>query len=165
MAYKINIMKTYSIKASEINKSWVLVDATDLVVGRLASILANILRGKNKPYFTPHMDAGDNVIVINASKVALTGNKSEPKQGKFYYRHTGHPGGIKEITAGKLLDSDKADRVLRKAVERMITRGPLGRKQMSNLYIYNGSEHPHAGQQPQLLDVASMNPKNKKRGN
>jgi large subunit ribosomal protein L13 len=157
-------MKTYSIKASEINKSWVLIDASNLVVGRLASVVANILRGKNKPYFTPHMDAGDNVIIVNAEKVVFTGNKSDHKTGHRYYRHTGHPGGIKEVTAGNLLAGRFPERVLYKAVERMITRGPLGRKQMSNLYIYGGPDHPHAGQQPVALDVAAMNKKNK-RGN
>jgi large subunit ribosomal protein L13 len=153
-------MKTYSAKPSDITKEWLIIDAENLVVGRLASIIAKILRGKHKPSFTPHMDCGDNVIVINADKVALTGKKADPKDGKIYYRHTGYPGGIKEVTAGKLLAGRFSPRVLKKSVERMITRNNLGRQQMTNLYVYGGSEHPHQGQQPRLLDVAAMNVKN-----
>ena len=152
-------MKTYSMKASEIDKKWHIIDATDLVLGRMSSIIANYLRGKQKPTFTPHMDCGDYVIVINAEKVALTGNKIKDK--KFYW-HTGYPGGIKERTMGQLLGGKYPERVIFKAVERMITRGPLGRQQMGNLKVYAGDSHPHEAQNPQLLDVASMNSKNKR---
>lgn len=152
-------MKTYSMKASEIDKRWYVIDATDLVLGRLASIVANRLRGKHKPTFTPHLDCGDNIIVVNAEKVRLTGNKLTDK--KFYW-HTGHPGGIKERTMNQLLSGKYPERVIFKAVERMITRGPLGRKQMGNLKIYAGADHPHEAQAPQVLDIASMNPKNKR---
>lgn len=152
-------MKTYSMKASEIDKKWHVIDATDLVLGRLSSIVAKYLRGKHKPTFTPHMDCGDYIIVINAEKVRLTGNKL--KDRKFYW-HTGHPGGIKERTMNQLLEGKYPERVLYKAIERMITHGPLGRQQMSGLKIYAGPEHPHEAQNPQPLDVASMNPKNKR---
>lgn len=152
-------MKTYSMKASEIDKKWHVVDATDLVLGRLSSIIAMYLRGKHKPTFTPHMDCGDNIIVVNAEKVRLTGNKLKDK--KFYW-HTGHPGGIKERTIGQLLGGKYPERVIYKAVERMITRGPLGRQQMGGLKIYAGPTHPHEAQNPQVLDVAKMNPKNKR---
>lgn len=152
-------MKTYSMKASEIDKKWHVVDATDLVLGRLSSIIAMYLRGKHKPTFTPHMDCGDNIIVVNAEKVRLTGNKLKDK--KFYW-HTGHPGGIKERTISQLLTGKYPERVIYKAVERMITRGPLGRQQMGGLKIYAGPTHPHEAQSPQVLDVAKMNPKNKR---
>lgn len=152
-------MKTYSMKASEVDKKWYVIDATDLVLGRLASIIANYLRGKHKPAFTPHMDCGDHIIVLNAEKVRLTGNKLKDK--KFYW-HTGYPGGIKERTINQLLEGKYPERVIHKAVERMITRGPLGRKQMGNLKIYAGENHPHEAQDPKVLDVASMNPKNKR---
>jgi large subunit ribosomal protein L13 len=150
-------MKTYSAKPSEIEKKWVLIDANGLVVGRLATIIANRLRGKHKPTFTPHMDDGDNIVVINAKHVLLTGNK---RTDKVYYWHTGFPGGIKERTADKILDGRFPERVLEKAVERMVPRGPLGRRQMKNLKIYAGAEHPHEAQQPEKLDVAAMNSKN-----
>ena len=149
---------TRSIKPAEVEKKWHVIDADGLVVGRLATIIANILRGKHKPSFTPHVDCGDHVIVVNADKVAFTGNK---RQEKTYYKHTGYPGGIKQITAGKVLEGRFPERVLEKAVERMIPRGPLGRQQMRSLHLYNGTEHPHAGQNPQALDVAGMNRKNK----
>ncbi|OJW51465.1 MAG: 50S ribosomal protein L13 [Alphaproteobacteria bacterium 41-28] len=152
-------MKTYSMKASEIDKRWYIIDATDLVLGRLASIVAKYLRGKHKPTFTPHMDCGDHIVVINAEKVRLTGNKL--KDRKFYW-HTGYPGGIKERTMKQLLDGKYPERVVHKAVERMITRGPLGRQQMSALKIYAGPNHPHEAQNLQPLDVAAMNPKNKR---
>lgn len=150
-------MKTYSAKASEIQKDWVLIDAEGLVLGRLASHIALRLRGKHKATFTPNMDCGDNVIVINAEKVKLTGRKLTQKT---YYRHTGHPGGIKSITADKVLGGRFPERVISKAVERMLPKGPLGRKQLSNLRVYGGSEHPHEAQSPAVVDVASMNPKN-----
>ena len=146
-------MKTYSAKASEIEKKWILIDAEGLVVGRLASIIAMRLRGKHKPTYTPHMDCGDNVIVINAAKVVLTGQKLKKK---VYYHHTGYIGGIKERTAGA--DHGAAsfpERVVEKAVERMVPRGPLGRRQMSNLRVYPGAEHPHEAQQPEKLDVGA----------
>lgn len=152
-------MRTYSAKPSEIEKKWWIVDADGLVLGRLASVLANYLRGKHKPTFTPHMDCGDNIIVVNAEKVKLTGNK---RTAKTYYWHTGHPGGIKSRTADKILEGNHPERVLVKAVERMITRNPLGRQQMSNLKVYSGGAHPHEAQQPAMLDVAAMNPKNKR---
>lgn len=152
-------MKTYSMKASEVDKKWYVIDATDLVLGRLASIVAKYLRGKHKPTFTPHMDCGDHIIVINAEKIRLTGNKLKDK--KFYW-HTGYPGGIKERSMKQLLEGKYPERVVTKAVERMITRGPLGRQQMSGLKVYAGSTHPHEAQGPQILDVASMNPKNKR---
>jgi large subunit ribosomal protein L13 len=150
---------TYSAKPAEIVKKWVLIDAEGVVLGRLASIVANRLRGKHKPSYTPHMDCGDNVIIINAAKVHLTGNKAGNE--KFYW-HTGHPGGIKERTWGKILESKHPERLIEKAVERMVPRGPLGRRQMKNLKVYPGAEHPHAAQQPETLDVAGMNPKNKR---
>jgi len=153
------LMKTTkSAKPAEVVKKWHLIDAEGLVVGRLATIIANILRGKHKPSFTPHVDCGDHVIVTNVDKVRFTGNKLKQKT---YYKHTGYAGGIKEITADKVLDGRFPERVLEKAVERMIPRGPLGRAQMKALHLYVGTEHPHAGQQPEALDVASMNRKNK----
>ena len=153
------LMKTTkSVKPHEVEKKWHLIDVDGLVVGRVASIIANILRGKHKPSYTPHVDCGDNVIVINAEKIRFTGNKL---LGKVYYRHTGYAGGIKGVTAGKVLDGRFPERVLEKAVERMIPRGPLGRQQMRNLRIFAGTELPHEGQSPELLDVAAMNRKNK----
>ena len=149
---------TRSIKPAEVEKKWHLIDAEGLVVGRLAVVIANRLRGKHKPSFTPHVDCGDHVVVINADKVRLTGNK---RANKTYYRHTGYAGGIKEITAAKVLDGRFPERVLEKAVERMIPRGPLGRDQMRALHLYNGTDHPHGGTQPEVLDVAAMNRKNK----
>jgi large subunit ribosomal protein L13 len=151
--------QTSSSKPSEVVKKWILVDAEGVVLGRLASIVANRLRGKHKPTYTPHIDDGDNVIIINAEKVKLTGNKAERE--KFYW-HTGHPGGIKERTWGKILGSAHPERLLEKAIERMVPRGPLGRKQMKNLKVYAGTDHPHEAQQPETLDVAAMNPKNKR---
>lgn len=152
-------MKTYSAKASEIEKKWVLIDAEDVVLGRLASTVANILRGKHKPTYTPHMDCGDNVIIVNAAKVRLTGKK---RNDKIYYRHTGHPGGIKSQSAAEILDGRFPERVIEKAVQRMIPRGPLGRAQMRNLRVYAGGEHPHDAQQPEVIDFAARNPKNKR---
>jgi large subunit ribosomal protein L13 len=149
---------TKSANAATVEKKWVLIDADGLVVGRVASIIANILRGKHKPSFTPHVDCGDNVIVINADKVRFTGNKLGQK---VYYRHTGYAGGIKGVTAAKVLEGRFPERVLEKAIERMIPRGPLGRQQMRNLRVFAGTEHPHAAQDPSVLDVASMNRKNK----
>ena len=156
-------MSTKFLKKSEIQKKWLLIDANGLVLGRLASQIAVILRGKNKPEFTPFLDCGDNIIVINAEKVLLTGKKADKKDGKIYYRHTGFVGGIKEITAGKILEGKFPERVLEFAVRRMITRNNLGRDQMKNLYIYAGDNHPHAGQKPAVYDFASKNKKNLKK--
>jgi large subunit ribosomal protein L13 len=154
-------MKTFSIRASDIEKKWILIDAEGLVVGRLAAVIATRLRGKHKPSFTPHMDMGDNVIVINADKVVLTGNK---RTQKTYYRHTGYPGGIREAKADKLLEGRFPGRVLQQAVKRMMPGGPLSRDQLSNLRIFAGTEHPHEAQQPEIVDVKGMNPKNSLRG-
>jgi len=150
-------MSTYSAKAADIEKKWVLIDAKGLVVGRLATIIAMRLRGKHKPSYTPHMDDGDNVIVVNAAKVVLTGRKREKK---VYHHHTGYIGGIKERTAKYILESRFPERVVEKAVQRMLPHGPLGRKQFGNLRVYKGGEHPHAAQNPEKLDIASMNRKN-----
>ena len=150
-------MKTFSARPGDIDKKWVLIDAEGVVLGRLASLVAMRLRGKHKATFTPHMDMGDNVIVINAEKVQMTGNKRADKR---YFWHTGYPGGIKFRTAGQILESRFPERVIQKAVERMLPGGPLSRRQMSNLRVYGGSEHPHAAQEPEVLDLAGMNPKN-----
>jgi large subunit ribosomal protein L13 len=150
-------MSTYSTKTADIQKKWVLIDANGLVVGRLASIIAMRLRGKHKPSYTPHMDDGDHVIVVNAAKVVLTGRKREKK---VYRHHTGFIGGIKERTARSILEGKFPERIVEKAVERMLPRGPLGRVQLGNLRVYPGADHPHAAQQPEKLDVASMNRKN-----
>ncbi len=150
-------MKTYSARSGEIDKKWVLVDAEGLVVGRAAALIATRLRGKHKPSYTPHMDCGDNVIVVNAEKVVLTGAK---RQNKTYYWHTGYPGGIKERKADKILEGRFPGRVLESAVRRMMPGGPLTRAQLSNLRIYAGPEHPHGAQQPEKLDIAALNPKN-----
>ncbi len=149
---------TRSIKPAEVEKKWHIIDADGLVVGRLAVIVANLLRGKHKPSFTPHVDCGDHVIVTNAEKVRFTGKKTPDK---VYSKHTGYVGGIKETTPAKVLEGRFPERVLEKAVERMVPRGPLGRQQMKALHLYAGTEHPHEGQQPETLDVASMNRKNK----
>jgi large subunit ribosomal protein L13 len=150
-------MKTFSAKPAEVEKKWVLIDAENLVVGRLASLVAMRLRGKHKPTFTPHVDMGDNVIVVNADKVVLTGRKLDQKT---YYWHTGWPGGIKERTARKVIEGRFPERVVEKAVERMLPRGPLGRRQLKNLKVYAGPAHPHEAQQPVALDVAALSPKN-----
>ena len=150
-------MSTYSAKPSEIQKKWILIDAQNMVVGRLASIIAMRLRGKHLPTFTPHMDMGDNVVVINADKVKLTGNKLD--QRRFHW-HTGHPGGIKNRTQRQLLEGRFPERVLENAVRRMLPGGPLTRQQLRNLRVYAGAEHPHEAQQPAKLDVASFNSKN-----
>jgi large subunit ribosomal protein L13 len=150
---------TRSLKPAEVTKGWTLIDADGVVLGRLAAIIAQRLRGKHKPTFTPHVDCGDNIVVINAEKIHVTGNKAE--QEVFYY-HTGFAGGIKGRTIRQRLESKRPTQVVEKAVERMITRGPLQRAQMKHLHVYAGAEHPHAGQQPTVLDVAAMNPKNKR---
>ncbi len=150
-------MKTFSAKPADIDKRWVVIDAQGLVVGRLAALVAVRLRGKHKAAYTPHMDCGDNVIIVNADKVVLTGRKREQKT---YYWHTGYPGGIKQRTARQILEGRFPERVVEKAVERMLPRGPLGRKQLKNLRVYAGPTHPHEAQQPEVLDVASLNAKN-----
>jgi len=155
-------MKTYSMKLSEVDKKWLLIDASSVVLGRLAAKVAMILAGKHKPTYTPSQDCGDNIIIINADKVRLTGNKSATKDGKIYYRHTGYFGGIKETTAGKILAGKHPQRVVEKAVERMLAEGPMGRKRLANLYVYAGSLHPHEAQKPEVFDFAVMNSKNKR---
>ncbi|WP_398478580.1 50S ribosomal protein L13 [Tardiphaga sp.] len=152
-------MKTFSAKPAEVTKKWIVIDATGLVVGRLATLVAMRLRGKHLPIYTPHVDCGDNVIIINAEKVVFTGRK---RDDKMYYHHTGFIGGIKERSAKSILEGRFPERVVEKAVERMIPRGPLGRVQMGNLRVYAGSEHPHEAQQPEALDVGALNRKNKR---
>ncbi|ALG73564.1 50S ribosomal protein L13 [Azospirillum thiophilum] len=152
-------MKTFNLKPTDIEKKWYVVDADGLVLGRLASILANILRGKNKPTYTPHMDCGDHIVVINAEKVKLTGNK---RDADIFYWHTGYPGGIKGRSKGQILDGKYPERVIEKAVERMVPRGPLGRQQMTHLKVYKGATHPHDAQQPVAIDIGALNPKNKR---
>ena len=156
-------MKTTKfLKAEEVDKKWILIDAEDVVVGRLATFIAMRLRGKHRPDYTPHIDCGDNVIIINAEKVALTGKK---RNDKVYYWHTGYPGGLKERTADKILDGRFPERVMKKAVQRMLPKeSPLARQQLSNLRVYAGAEHPHDAQSPEVIDFKSMNPKNVKRG-
>jgi large subunit ribosomal protein L13 len=153
------MLKTYTAKPSEIEKKWWLIDAEDLVVGRLSSIIANLLRGKHKTTFTPNIDCGDYVIVINAEKVKLTGKKYAEK---LYYWHTGYPGGIKDRTARQIIEGKYPERIIEYAVSRMISRGPLQRDLMTKLHIYKGNEHKHQAQNPQILDVGAMNRKNKK---
>ncbi|MBV9568102.1 MAG: 50S ribosomal protein L13 [Hyphomicrobiales bacterium] len=148
---------TRSVKAVEVEKKWVLIDASGLVVGRLASLVAMRLRGKHKASYTPHVDCGDNVIVVNADKVVLTGRKRDQK---VYYHHTGYPGGIKERTAKSILEGRFPERVVEKAVERMLPRGPLARRQLGNLRVYKGKEHPHEAQQPVSVDIGALNRKN-----
>ncbi len=150
-------MKTTSLKPADVEKKWVVIDAKGLVVGRLASIVAMRLRGKHKPAYTPHVDCGDNVIVVNADQVVFTGRKREQK---IYHHHTGYPGGIKERSAKHILEGRFPERIVEKAVERMLPRGPLFRQILGNLRVYKGAEHPHAAQTPETLDVASLNRKN-----
>ena len=150
-------MSTFTATPADIEKEWILIDAEGVVLGRLASIIAMRLRGKHKATFTPHMDMGDNVIVINADKVQMTGNK---RADKTYYRHTGHPGGIKSVTAEQVLDGAHPERVVTMAVKRMLPGNRLSRQLMTNLRVYAGAEHPHEAQSPTVLDVKSMNPKN-----
>lgn len=150
-------MKTFVAKPGEVDKKWVLINAEGLVVGRLATIIATRLKGKHKAIYTPHVDCGDNVIVVNADKIVLTGNKREDKE---YFRHTGYPGGIKSTTPRRILEGRFPERVLELAVERMLARGPLQRQLMRNLKIYKGAEHPHGAQTPTTLDIAKLNRKN-----
>ena len=156
----MNINKTFSIKPVDIKKKWLLIDADGVVLGRLASIIAKYLRGKHKPSYTPHMDMGDNVIIVNAQKVELTGNKREDKT---YYWHTGYPGGIKSRRAADILDGKFPERVLMKAVKRMLPKGPLAKRQLTNLRVYSGSSHPHEAQDPTKIDVKNINSKNTNR--
>ncbi len=153
------MMKTYSAKPGDFDKKWFVVDAEDAVLGRLAAIVASRLRGKHKPGFSPHLDDGDYIIVVNAEKVHLTGRK---RDDKIYYWHTGYPGGIKQRTAKQVLEGRHPERTVQKAVQRMLPRGPLGRRQMKNLHVYAGAEHPHAAQKPAVLDVKAMNRKNQR---
>lgn len=155
-------MKTYSAKPFEIEKKWWVIDAKDIILGRLASQAAVLLRGKHKTSFTPHMDCGDHVIIVNAKHVYLTGKKADHKNGKFYYRYTGFPGGVKETTAGKVLMGKYPERVIKMAVKRMISRNKLGSKQFGNLHVYADIDHLHKAQNPQIFDFASKNIKNKK---
>jgi large subunit ribosomal protein L13 len=150
-------MSTYSAKPGEVAKKWIVIDASGLVVGRLASIVAMRLKGKHKPLYTPHVDCGDNVIIINAAKAVLTGKKYE---GKVYHWHTGHPGGIKTRTPRQIMEGKFPERVVEMAIQRMLARGPLGRQIMSNLRVYAGAEHEHAAQNPEKLDVKALNKKN-----
>lgn len=153
-------MRTFTLKAKQITKDWVLVDAEDMVLGRLSAFVASRLRGKHRPDFTPNMDCGDYVVVINADKIQVTGNKLDDH--KFYW-HTGYPGGIKERSLRQTLESKYPERVISKAVERMLPKGPLGRKMLGNLKIYAGDKHPHEAQQPKVLDFAALNSKNVKK--
>jgi large subunit ribosomal protein L13 len=154
---KAHVMGTYSAKPAEVEKKWIVIDATGLVVGRLATIVAMRLRGKHKPTYTPHVDDGDNVVIVNAAKIVLTGKKREKK---VYQHHTGYIGGIKERTAKSILDGKFPQRVVEKAIERMLPRGPLARVQLGNLRVYPGPEHPHEAQKPEVFDVAVLNRKN-----
>lgn len=151
---------TISTKQSEVTKKWILIDASNLVVGRLAAFIANRLRGKHLPSYTPHVDDGDNVIIINAEKIHFTGNKFS---NKVYYKHTGYPGGIKSTTPEKILEGKFPERVLQKAIRRMMPTGPLSNTQFSNLKVYSGPDHPHGAQKPEIIDVSSLNNKNVKR--
>ena len=153
-------MKTYSAKPGEVDKKWVLIDADGLVLGRLAALIVTRLRGKHLATFTPHVDCGDNIVVINAEKVTLTGKK---RTDKIYYRHTGYPGGIKSQKANQILDGAHGERVVEKAVQRMMPGGPLSRALLKNLKVYTGAQHPHQAQQPEVLDIAALNPKNSRR--
>jgi len=153
----VRLMSTFAAKPAEVQKKWVMIDADGLVVGRLASIVAMHLRGKHLPTYTPHVDCGDNVVIVNAAKIVLTGKKREKK---VYYHHTGYIGGIKERTARSILDGKFPERVVEKAIERMLPRGPLARQQLGNLRVYPGPDHPHAAQSPEKLDVGAMNRKN-----
>lgn len=150
-------MKTFVAKPAEVEKKWIVIDADGLVVGRLAALIATRLKGKHKAIYTPHVDCGDNIVVVNAEKVVLTGRKYEDK---VYYRHTGHPGGIKMRTPRQIIEGKFPERVLEKAVERMLKRGPLQRQLMRNLRIYKGAEHPHTAQSPEKFDVGKLNRKN-----
>lgn len=158
-------IKTFSAKPADIERKWWVIDAKDLVLGRVASQVAILLRGKHKPSYTPHMDCGDNVVIINAKDVHLSGKKMDSRDGKIYYRHTGFPGGLKETTAGKVLAGKFPERVMKMAVQRMISRNKLGNKQMKKLHVYAGADHPHSGQKPEIFNLAEKNTKNSKQTN
>lgn len=166
MSGRIRVAKSvqstsFSLRHQDVKKKWVIIDADGAILGRLAASIATMLRGKHRPTFTPSVDCGDNVIVINADKVQMTGRKMEEKE---FHWHTGHPGGIKTRTRAKILAGNHPERVIEKAVERMLPKGPLGRRQLGNLKVYAGNEHPHAAQNPTTVDFAARNSKNKKRG-
>ena len=150
-------MKTFSLRKEDIQKKWILIDANNAVLGRLAVISANILRGKNKPEYTPNQDCGDNLIIINSDKIKLTGNKFK---NKIYYRHTGYPGGIKESNPKSLKEKNQSSNLIKLAIKRMIPKGPLGKQQLSNCKIFNGPNHDHDAQSPVLLDISKLNKKN-----
>ena len=150
-------MKTFTLKKGDIKKKWLLIDAKNAVLGRLAVISANILRGKNKPNYTPNQDCGDNLIIINADHVQLKGKKAD---NKIYYRHTGFPGGIKETTPNKMKEKNKSDQIIKLAIKRMIPSGPLGKTQLSNCKIYRNSEHKHVAQNPEIIDLSQLSSKN-----
>jgi len=152
-------MNTYSAKPSEIKRKWFAIDASDLVLGRVSTIVAKILMGKDKVMYTPHLDCGDYMVIYNAEKITLTGKKLEQKH---HYWHTGYPGGIKSRTAKDTLRGENPERLLRNSIERMMTRNSLGRQRMKKLFIYNGDTHPHQAQQPEILDIKSLNKKNSK---
>jgi large subunit ribosomal protein L13 len=154
-------MKTYSARPAEVTHNWLMIDADGIILGRLAAYVALRLRGKHKPIYTPHIDCGDHIVVVNAEKVKLSGRK---RTEKIFYWHTGHPGGIKQRTMAQILDGRHPERAIVKAVERMINRGPLGRTQMKKLHVYKGPDHPHGAQQPQPIDLAAVNAKNKRQG-
>ncbi|MDR1233564.1 MAG: 50S ribosomal protein L13 [Holosporales bacterium] len=153
-------MSTSFVRGSDVERKWILIDAEGVVLGRMAVLISNILRGKGKPFFSPHVDCGDHVIVINADKVLLTGNKLDDKK---YYWHTGYPGGIKERSMRQLLDEPRSDRAVTNAVRRMMSKGPISRKILSKLRVYKGAEHPHTAQNPEVLDIAKLNAKNSRR--
>ncbi len=150
-------MKTFSLKKEQIKKNWLLIDANKAVLGRLAVISANILRGKNKPEYTPNQDCGDNLIIINSDKIHLTGKK---ENNKIYYRHTGYPGGIKETNPSDMKQKNKSNDIIKLAIKRMIPKGPLGRKQLSNCKIFSGPEHTHQAQNPKVINISNLNNKN-----
>lgn len=151
-------MTTFTTKPADVNRKWYVIDAEGLRLGRLAALVSKYLRGKHKPIYAPNIDCGDNIIIINAEKVALTGNNKE--NAHIIYWHTGYPGGLKQRTAKQILEGKTPDKLIRKAVERMLDRGPMGSKQLSKLHVYAGTAHPHDAQKPESLDVASLNPKN-----
>jgi len=164
MSGKIRINKTvqsisFNLRCQDVKKKWILIDADGVILGRLAAFVATRLRGKHQATFTPSVDCGDNVVVINAEKVKMTANKAETK--KFYY-HTGYPGGIKSWTRASVLEGKYPERVVEKAVERMLPKGILGKKQLKNLKVCKGSSHPYAGNKPETIDFATLNPKNKR---
>ncbi|MHA1549990.1 MAG: 50S ribosomal protein L13 [Alphaproteobacteria bacterium] len=153
-------MKTFSACPKDCVAKWWIIDATDLTLGRLSAFVTKYLRGKHKPIYTPSMDCGDHIVIVNAEKIAISGKK---KSDKIYYRHTGFPGGIKKTTAEKMIEDGKGERVLQKAIQRMIPRSPLGKDQMRKLHVYKGAEHPHTGQNPETIDFASQHEMNTRR--